>query len=100
MPHRSIVAAIVLAWLFANGWLFYRQVWPHWRSGDPPPYSIDLAEELSKATVNWDIWRNEDKIGSARSEVVRQPDHTYHLSTTLTFKQLRLLDLEVRKLTT
>src|SRR5205814_3102506 len=101
MPHRSIVAAIVLAWLFANGWLFYREVWPHWRSGDPPPYAIDLTEELGKSSVDWDIWsgsdRKEDKIGNATSEVERRPDHTYWLRTALKFKNLRLLDLQIKK---
>src|SRR5947209_12741032 len=77
MPPRSVVAAILMFWLAADGWLFYREVWPYWRAGDPPPYTIDLTEELGNASVSWEILKKGEKIGYATSYVHRRHDRTY-----------------------
>jgi hypothetical protein len=98
MPSRSIVAAVLLFWLGANGWMFYREVWPHWRSGEPPPYTIDLTEELGHASVNWQIWKKDKKIGTAISRVERQRDRTYKLHIQFRFDKFHVVILEVRKL--
>jgi hypothetical protein len=37
---------IVVGWLAAMGWLFWHDLWPSWRPGEPPPFSIDLVEEV------------------------------------------------------
>jgi hypothetical protein len=39
---------IVVFWLAATGWLFWRDLWPAWRPGEPPPFHIDLVEEVQK----------------------------------------------------
>jgi len=98
MPPRSIVIAILLFWLGANGWLFYREAWPRWRSGEPPPYTIDLTEELSRASVNWKILKKDKEIGYAVSRVERQPDRTYKLHIQFHFNEFRVVILTVRKL--
>src|SRR5258708_5375628 len=98
MPSRSIVAAVLLFWLGANGWMFYREVWPHWRSGEPPPYTIDLTEELGHASVRWDILKKEKKIGYAASRVERHQDRTYKLNIQFHFEKFRVVILEVHRL--
>jgi hypothetical protein len=67
MPPRPIVLAIVLFWLSMSGWLFYRDLWPSLRPGDPPPYVIDLADEARRQAVRtrWFIYRGEKRIGLA-----------------------------------
>jgi hypothetical protein len=98
MPSRSVAVAIILFWLAANGWLLYREVWPQWRAGEPPAYTIDLTEELGKSAVAWDVYQKGAKIGSAFSEVARQPDRTYKLGTQYHFDKLKVLGVEFRKL--
>jgi hypothetical protein len=99
MPPRPVIAAIVLFWLAADGWLFYREVWPYWRAGDPPPYTIDLTEELGNASVRWDILKRDQNIGHAISRVERQRDRTYKLRIEYHFKSFKIVILDVRKLT-
>jgi hypothetical protein len=102
MPPRIIVAAVVLGWLAANAWLVYREAVPYWRASGPPPYTIDLTEELGSSIVNWKIWqKNKPKpIGRAVSQVERQPDRSYLLRTNLYFDSFQLAVLEVKKLAT
>src|SRR6266404_2547014 len=100
MPHRSIVAVVVIAWLAANSLLFYREVWPHWRAGGPPPYAIDLTEELGRTTVHWTILQNGKEAGHADSSVERQRDRTYRLRSNLVLTKFRIFDLEIRKIST
>jgi hypothetical protein len=59
MPARPVVLAITLFWMATNGWLFYRDLWPRLRPGQPPPYTIDLADEaLGKGPkISWNVFR-------------------------------------------
>ena len=101
MPHRSIVAVVIIAWLAANSLLFYREIWPHWRAGGPPPYAIDLTEELGKTHVNWTIRMGGMPAGRADSHVERQRDRTYRLRTNLHFDgKFKIFDLEIRRIST
>jgi hypothetical protein len=101
MPHRLIVVAVVTFWLAANGWLVYREVWPQWRAGGPPPYTIDLSEELGNSMINWEIYHGKKKAGAAISQVERQRDATYRLRTQLYFDRFKILPLfELKKLST
>jgi hypothetical protein len=98
MPPRTLVIGILAFCLTADSWLFYREVWPYWRSGDPPPYTIDLTEELGNPSVDWDILKKNDQIGYATSSVKRQPNRTYKLKMEYTFEKLKIMVLTVRKL--
>src|SRR5438045_3320160 len=90
MPSRPLVVAIVAFWLAANGWLVYREVWPSLRAGEPPPYSIDLTQELGKSTVNWKVLQDGAEVGSATWQVTRLPDRTYEMRTQYRFTKLSL----------
>lgn len=48
MPSRWLSLAIVIFWLAATGWLFWRDLRPAWMPGEPPPFYIDLVEEVQK----------------------------------------------------
>jgi hypothetical protein len=104
MPSRPLIAAIVLFWLGTNGYLFYTEVLPRWRAGEPPPYTIDLTEEVganrqSASTVNWNVLQKGSRIGQGFSQVGRRPDRTYELRTQFRFEKLKLLNLvDIRKI--
>ncbi|HEY7424802.1 MAG TPA: hypothetical protein VH682_11280 [Gemmataceae bacterium] len=46
MPPRWLSAGIVAWWLAMMGWLFWHELWPNWRPGEPPQFHIDLVEEV------------------------------------------------------
>jgi hypothetical protein len=46
MPSRWVCVAIVAFWLGTNGWLLWKDVWPNLQPGQPPPFTIDLVEEV------------------------------------------------------
>jgi len=56
MPVRRYVLAIVLFWTATTGWLIYCEVWSHRSSGEPPPVSIDLPDEVS-GNIPSTLWK-------------------------------------------
>lgn len=86
MPSRYLSLAIVAFWLATMGWLVNRDIAPSLRPGQPPPYSIDLADEaqVHAPRIRWAILRVRDgkeaKIGRARTWVSYRPaDDTFEL---------------------
>src|SRR2546428_351618 len=82
MPPRLLVLAITLFWAATTGWLVQREVWPRLRSGQPPPYTIDLADEtLQKGPkVTWSVFRGDRKIGVTQTWIAyRDWDDTFEL---------------------
>ena len=64
MPSRWLCVSIVLFWLTMTGWLFWRDLWPNWRPGEPPPYQIDPVEEVQKNNpikTFWSVRRRSSK---------------------------------------
>lgn len=79
MPVRHHVLAIVLFWIATTGWLIYREVGSQRGSGEPPPVSIDLPDEVGRATY-WTVKQGGDKIGRTDSHVkYNRDDDTYDL---------------------
>jgi hypothetical protein len=65
-----------------TAWLFYRDLWPSLRPGDPPPYFIDLADEARRQALRtrWFIYRGEKRIGQALTWVnYQQETDTFEL---------------------
>lgn len=68
MPSRWLGASIVVFWLAMTGWLFWRDLWPNWRPGQPPPFYIDPVDEVNGPTpmkIYWTVLRRtpkEDKL--------------------------------------
>ena len=103
MPARPLVLAIVFFWVATTGWLFYRELWPHLRSGQPPPYTIDLADEarLSGAPISWSVFRGSKKIGDAQTFIdYRESDDTFelHSKATLNWGQIGPLFVKFKNL--
>jgi hypothetical protein len=94
MPSRPLTLAIVVFWLATVGWFFARDVWPHWRPGDPPPYTIELADEALRqmVPVRWTFLRNGTKLGTIRTNLnYNESDDTFELSAFS--KELKLAGL-------
>src|SRR5471030_1683909 len=88
MPPRFLTLTILAFWLGMTGWLAYRDLWPRWRAGEPPPYSIDLADEARRQSVPvlWTVYRRlpgmvkDERIGRLHTWVVyRDEDDTFEL---------------------
>lgn len=86
MPARSLCVAIVAGWLATMGWLGYRDIAPGLRAGQPPPFTIDLADEAQEHAlkIRWAILRatagGETRIGRAKTWVAyRAADDTFEL---------------------
>jgi hypothetical protein len=103
VPPRYLTLAIVAFWLATTGWMAYRDVWPRLRAGGPPPFTIELTDELSLAqgeerlgkkasrlaarAVAWKVELNGRKAGEALTTVLRHKDRTYELQARLLFNE-------------
>lgn len=85
MPPRLVSLAIIVFWMTMTGWLLYREVWPQFRAGEPPPYSIDLTEEVGANMVSWSIYQKDEPVGVGYSQVARLPDRTFELRSQFRF---------------
>jgi hypothetical protein len=84
MPPRSVTLAILAFWLATLGWFCHHELWPRLRPGQKPPYTIDLAQEVSGSggPRRWEIFYNGVTIGTANTWVGhRREDDTYELYT-------------------
>ena len=82
MPPRWVSVAIVVFWLGMTGWLAWREYWPRWRAGDPPPFHIDLVEEVNRASPRtpWVVLEGGQQTTRAESWVQhREADDTFAL---------------------
>jgi hypothetical protein len=56
MPPRWLSLVIVTFWLGTTGWLVWHDLWPRYRPGNPPPFTIDLTEEAQKEyKIPWTV---------------------------------------------
>jgi hypothetical protein len=80
MPARHHVIAILAFWVASTGWLCYRDLWPRLRSGEPPPFTIDLADEASDQKIFWTLIQDGDVKGYAQTWVkYRENDNTFDM---------------------
>jgi hypothetical protein len=90
MPPRLFSLAIIVFWTTMTGWLLYREVWPQFRAGKPPPYTIDLTEEVGANMVSWTILQKGERVGLGHSQVTRLADRTFELHSQFRFDQMLL----------
>jgi hypothetical protein len=70
MPPRFVVFGIVAFWLAVTGFAFYRDVWPRLFSNEPPPVSIELADEARQNVPSrWAIARNGARVGRLTTQM-------------------------------
>src|SRR3954452_8087205 len=84
MPGRWLSLAIIASWLGTTGWLLWRDVWPRWRPNQPPPYTIDLIEEVttaprSKPRIRWEVSQNGQLVFRAWTWVERPQPEVFEL---------------------
>ena len=82
MPPRWLSLAIVAFWLATTGWLLYQDVWPWLLPGQPPPYTINLEDEVQtqQAHVHWIVSYNDRPFLRAETWVkFDKEDDTFEL---------------------
>jgi hypothetical protein len=81
MPARWLSLGIVAFWLGTNGWLLWREVWPQLRSGQPPPYTIDLVEEVQERRLQtvWTVTQDGREVFQTRTQVQRLGPDAFEL---------------------
>lgn len=69
MPPRLVIVAIVIFWLAASAWLFQREIWPRLRTGEPPPFTIELADEAIRSAprIGWRVFRGTKRLGTVQT---------------------------------
>src|SRR3712207_6187113 len=84
MPGRWLSLAIIASWLGTTGWLLWHDVWPRWRPNQPPPYTIDLIEEVNtdpryKPRIRWEVSQNGEEVFRAWTWVERPRPGVFEL---------------------
>jgi len=84
-----------------TGWLVYRDLWPRLQPGEPPPYTIDLADEASASVQKtfWTLFRDGVNVGDLQTGVnYRDEDDTFEIpaSLKLRFFSPNLTDRDVK----
>jgi hypothetical protein len=74
MPNRWLCLAIVAFWLSTTGWLFWTDVLPDLTPGQPPPFTIDLLDEVNSEhpDVIWTVYSN-GRLSHSATTWVRRP---------------------------
>ena len=94
MPPRWLGWMIVVFWLATTGWLFWHELWPRWRPGEPPPFHIDDVEEVqhkdsSMSRLFWTVERQSEKqikpytVFRASTWVERKEEDLYTINARL-----------------
>lgn len=104
MPSRLLLLLILAGWLATVSYFFHRELWPYLRPGQPPPYSINLADETTiqqTGVWRWTIYRVPErgepvKVGRAATSLrYHNEDDTFELVNEVTsfemFKAVSIL---------
>jgi hypothetical protein len=84
MPGRIFIAGIIVFWLATTGWLFYRDLLPRLAPGEPPPFTIDLADEVSEQKIFWTLYQNGSKKGHVQTWVkYNRAENSYEINAVL-----------------
>lgn len=91
MPARHTVFFILAFWAATTGWLYYRDIRPYVTPGNPPPFTISLADEAEayrfrnnseskrKEGLEWSIYQDDDIKGYAVTWVQQLKDDLFRL---------------------
>lgn len=83
MPPRWACLIIAALFLGANGWVFYHDMLPHLLPGQPPPFAIDVLEEVQDRRwmrpVGWTLHRNGNKVMTAKIRVEHVGRDTFEM---------------------
>jgi hypothetical protein len=94
MLPRWLTGAIIVFWLGMTGWLAYQQYSLRQRAGEPPPFTIDLTDEVGANEISWNVMIDGKKQGQAYSSVkFRRKDHTFAFKSWLRANDIQLAKL-------
>jgi hypothetical protein len=81
MPARWLSLAIIAFWLGTNGWLFWRELWPRMLPDQPPPYTIDLVEEVQARPQEypWIVEQDGRQVFKLRTRIERLGPDSFEL---------------------
>jgi hypothetical protein len=85
MPPRWMTWAVIVFWLATTGWMVYRETMPRLKAGEPPPFTIDLTDEVGANTISWTVLFQGEKVGLGHSSVIRLRDRTFQLHSEFRF---------------
>jgi hypothetical protein len=97
MPPRWITGTIIGFWLVTTGWVLYREVSLRYRTGEPPPFGIDLTDEVGANTISWSVREKGEPVGVGKSSVRRRGDRTFQLFSDFRFDKESVKFLSFRK---
>ncbi len=107
MPNRWIIALILVFWGTTTTWFFQREIYRRLLANEPPPFVIDLSEQMSASSSNWEVLQKSppgkdqdyEHIGDGFTKVLRRSDRTFELQNIFTFQRFKLLHLRVQRMT-
>jgi len=99
MPARWMTVTILAFWLATTGWMVHHEVSLRYRSGEPPPFGIDLTDEVGANTISWSVFEKDERVGVGRSRVRRRGDGTFILDSDFRFDKEDFKLLNFRKVT-
>lgn len=84
MPSRWLCTLIIVFWCGTMGYMFYRD-WLPWLTADKeaPPFVFELADEVVTQYALWTLYRNDQKIGTARTTLRYTNENAFEWTTTL-----------------
>jgi hypothetical protein len=97
MPPRWITGTIIGFWLATTGWMLYQEVSLRYRAGEPPPFGIDLTDEVGANTIPWSVLEKGERVGVGTSKVHRRGNRTFQLYSDFHFdnkESLRFLTFQ------
>jgi hypothetical protein len=95
MPPRWITVTIIGFWLATTGWMLYQEVSLRYHAGEPPPFGIDLTDEVGANTITWSLLEKGERVGIGKSYVRRRGDRTFQLYSDFRFTEsLRFLSFK------
>lgn len=82
MPPRWLSILIVAVWLLFSGRLVVRDLLPRLLPGQPPPYSIDLVEEVrnGRGHVDWMVMHDGKAVFESRSRILHPEPDVFELT--------------------
>jgi hypothetical protein len=84
--------AVIAFWLVTMSWLVWTRLLPPLLLGSPPTYT-SMLEATPASPVVWDIYWDDEPVGTARSEIKRETDGVVQMLTRVAFENLPLAKL-------
>jgi hypothetical protein len=85
MLPRSLTLVVLGLWIAVSIWLLLREV--NQPVDQPPPVMFDLADEVGRQAVTWQIMLGDRNVGHGATSIRRQPGRVFDLDAEFTFSE-------------